>query len=119
MNVTLQNGISVRPERPGMYRARDAVDNEEWLAVLGDAAADLGLPERARSTAADLFLSSVPEAERSKRAALAASLYAGALIAGDERSQGAVADAVGVSRLVVQERWKDVLESAGFDAPTW
>jgi hypothetical protein len=30
-----------------------------------------------------------------------------------------VADAVGVSRLVIQERWKDVLRGAGFEPPGW
>jgi len=102
-----------------MYRARDAVDNEEWLASLDDAASELDLGDEARSTATDLFLSSMPEADRSKRAALAASLYAGSLIAGEERSQSAVADAVGASRLAVQERWKDLLRDAGFEPPTW
>ncbi|MFB6119700.1 MAG: transcription initiation factor IIB family protein [Halobacteriaceae archaeon] len=102
-----------------MYRASDAVDNEEWLAALDDAATELDLDDEARSTAGDLFLSTMPDRERSKRAALAASIYAGALIAGDERSQGDVADAVGASRLAVQERWKDVLREAGFEPPTW
>jgi transcription initiation factor TFIIIB Brf1 subunit/transcription initiation factor TFIIB len=58
-------------------------------------------------------------ADRSKRATVAASLYAGALIAGNRRSQSAVADAVGVSRLTVQNRWKDLLEAAGLEPPKW
>jgi transcription initiation factor TFIIIB Brf1 subunit/transcription initiation factor TFIIB len=102
-----------------MYRARDAVDNDEWLGDLERAAAALDLDGEARATASALFLSTVPAADRSKPAALAASLYAGALIAGDRRSQSAVADAVGVSRLAVQDRWKDVLREAGFEPPTW
>jgi len=61
----------------------------------------------------------VPEADRSKRAAVAASLYAGSLVAGDRRSQGAVAEAVGVSRLTVQGRWKDLLDDAGLEPPDW
>ncbi|GAA0462316.1 transcription initiation factor IIB family protein [Halococcus dombrowskii] len=102
-----------------MYRARDELANEEWLAELDTAADELSLDDRARERAADLFLSTVPERERSKRAVLAASLYAGALIAGDRRSQSAVAEAVGVARLTVQKRWRDVLEEAGLDPPEW
>lgn len=102
-----------------MYRASDRLQNERWLADLGRAADDLGLESEARSIAEDLFLSTVPEAERSKPAAIAASLYAGGLIAGDRRSQGTVADAVGVTRLTVQQRWKPLLEDAGFEPPTW
>jgi transcription initiation factor TFIIIB Brf1 subunit/transcription initiation factor TFIIB len=102
-----------------VYRARDRVDNEEWLARLDRAADGLGVGSEARSNAADLFLTHVPEADRSKPAVLAASLYAGALVAGEERSQSAVAEAVGVSRLSVQTRWKDLLADAGFDTPTW
>jgi hypothetical protein len=30
-----------------------------------------------------------------------------------------VAEAVGVSRLSVQQRWKDLLEEAGLEAPDW
>jgi len=106
-------------QRGNVYRASDEVANEEWLADLNEAADRLDLDESARSRAADLFLSTVPDTERSKRAALAASLYVGALIAGDRRSQTKVADAVGVSRLAVQQRWKDLLEEAGLDAPDW
>jgi transcription initiation factor TFIIIB Brf1 subunit/transcription initiation factor TFIIB len=102
-----------------MYRARDELANEEWLAELDAAADELALDATARERAADLFLSTVPEAERSKRAALAASLYAGALIAGDRRSQSAVAEAVGVARLTVQNRWRDALEEAGLEPPAW
>jgi transcription initiation factor TFIIIB Brf1 subunit/transcription initiation factor TFIIB len=102
-----------------MYSARDRVDNEEWLARLDRAADRLELGAEARANAADLFLSEVPDADRSKPATAAASLYAGALIAGEERSQSAVADAVGVTRLSVQGRWKDLLSAAGFDPPTW
>jgi transcription initiation factor TFIIIB Brf1 subunit/transcription initiation factor TFIIB len=105
--------------RPVMYRARDEFANEEWLAELDAAADELSLDGTARERAADLFLSTVPERERSKRAVLAASLYAGALIAGDRRSQSAVAETVGVARLTVQKRWRDVLEESGLDAPKW
>jgi transcription initiation factor TFIIIB Brf1 subunit/transcription initiation factor TFIIB len=102
-----------------VYRARDRVANERWLADLRDAADLLDLSAEARERAIDLFLSAVPSEDRSKRAVLAASLYAGALIAGDRRSQNAVADAAGVSRLTVQKRWKPLLKEAGLEPPTW
>lgn len=102
-----------------MYRARDHVENEEWLAAIDEAAERLELGSKAKSRAIDLFLSTVPTEDRSKRATVAASLYAGALIAGDGRSQSAVADAAGVSRLTVQKRWKDLLEEAGLEPPKW
>lgn len=102
-----------------MYRARDHVENEEWLARIDEAAERLDLGGEVKSRAADLFLSTVPETDRSKRAAVAASLYTGALIVGDRRSQSAVAEAVGVSRLTVQNRWKELLEEAGLEPPNW
>jgi transcription initiation factor TFIIIB Brf1 subunit/transcription initiation factor TFIIB len=109
-----------------MYRASDEVDNDEWLGELDRAAERLDLDAEARSFAADLFLSSVSvdnpspaTEERSKRAVLAASLYAGSLIAGEQRSQGAVADAIGVARLTIQQRWKGLLEDAGLQPPNW
>jgi transcription initiation factor TFIIIB Brf1 subunit/transcription initiation factor TFIIB len=102
-----------------VYRARDQVENEEWLAELESAAESLDLDPAVTERATDLFLSTVPDEERSKRAALAASLYAGALIAGDRRSQRAVAQTVGVARLTVQQRWRDLLHEVGLDPPTW
>lgn len=102
-----------------MYRASDAVDNEEWVAAIEEAGERLDLDTDARSRAVDLFLSNIPEADRSKQAVLAASVYVGALTTGQQRSQTAVADATGVSRLTIQQRWKDILESAGLDAPEW
>lgn len=102
-----------------MYRARDRVDNEEWVGRIQRAADGLGLGTEARSNATDLFLSNVPEEDRSKRAAAAASLYAGALIAGEERSQAVVAETMDVARLSVQSRWKELLEAAGFNPPSW
>lgn len=102
-----------------MYRARDRIDNEEWVARLTRAADGLDLGSEARSNAVDLFLSNAPAKERSKPAVAAASLYAGALIAGEERSQGSVASAMDVTRLSVQNRWKSVLESSGFRSPEW
>jgi transcription initiation factor TFIIIB Brf1 subunit/transcription initiation factor TFIIB len=102
-----------------VYSARDRVENEEWIAELRRAAESLDLSGRAKSNAADIFLTGVPERERSKRAVAAASLYAGALIAGEERSQSAVADAMGVARLSIQNHWKELLEEAGFRAPEW
>lgn len=102
-----------------MYRASDRVANEEWLAELEAAADRLELGPEARSVAADCFLSAVPATDRSKRAALAASLYAGARIAGDGRSQTDVAEAMDVSRLTIQQRWKGVIADAGLEPPTW
>jgi len=102
-----------------VYRASDEREYAEWLADLESAADKLDLGSTARSRARDVFLSAVPEADGSKQTVLAASLYVGALVAGEERSQGAVADAAGVSRLAVQQRWKDLLKTAGLDAPEW
>jgi transcription initiation factor TFIIIB Brf1 subunit/transcription initiation factor TFIIB len=102
-----------------VYRASDRLENERWLADLQRAADDLDLGSEARSNAEDLFLSTVPDEDRSKPAAIAASLYAGSLIAGDQRSQGSVADAVGVARLTIQQRWKPLLERAGLEPPGW
>lgn len=102
-----------------MYRASDERENANWLAQLEIAADRLDLGTEARSRARDVFLSTVPENERSKKTTLAASLYVGSLVAGDQQSQGAVADAVGVSRLSVQQRWKDQLEAAGLEPPEW
>ncbi|WP_435194768.1 transcription initiation factor IIB family protein [Natronomonas sp. EA1] len=102
-----------------MYRASDEVANEAWLAALDEAADRLDLPAPVRSRAADLFLSTVPEGDRSKKPALAAALYVATLTEGDRRSQGDVADAVGVSRLSVQQRWKDLMREAGLEPPSW
>lgn len=102
-----------------MYSARERVENEEWIEELHAVADRLDLGSDTRSTAVDLFLSSVPDEERSKRAAMAASLYAGALIAGEAQSQGEVADAADVSRLTIQQRWKELLREAGLEPPTW
>jgi transcription initiation factor TFIIIB Brf1 subunit/transcription initiation factor TFIIB len=102
-----------------MHRARDRVEHEEWVARIDRAAADLDLGDAARANAVDLFLSHVPDEERSKRAVAAASLYAGALVAGEERSQSTVAAAFDASRLSVQQRWKDLLADAGFRVPDW
>jgi transcription initiation factor TFIIIB Brf1 subunit/transcription initiation factor TFIIB len=111
--------MRLRVREPCVYRARDQVENEEWLAAIDDAAERLDLGSEARSRATDLFLSTMPDEDRSKKATVAASLYAGALVAGDGRSQSAVADAAGVSRLTVQQRWKDLLEEAGLEPPSW
>ena len=102
-----------------MYRARDQVENEEYTDAIDQVGETLDLSEQARSRARDVFLSNIPDEERSKRAVMAASVYVGALVAGDRRSQSAVAEAADVSRLTVQQRWKDLLEETGFDAPEW
>lgn len=102
-----------------MYRASDRVAEARWIEHIEAAADELGVGDEARSAAVELFLSETPEGERSKPAVAAASLYAGALIAGEGRSQAAVADAAGVSRLSVQNRWKPLLEAAGLTPPDW
>jgi transcription initiation factor TFIIIB Brf1 subunit/transcription initiation factor TFIIB len=102
-----------------MYRARDQVENEEWLAELDEAAARLEVSGQVQSRAADLFLTHVPDDERSKRAVLAASLYVATLTEGERRSQGAVADAMDVARLTIQQRWKEILSSTGLEPPGW
>jgi transcription initiation factor TFIIIB Brf1 subunit/transcription initiation factor TFIIB len=102
-----------------VYSARDRVEHEPWLARIQAAADSLGLGSEPRTTAEDLFLSNVPDADRSKPAVAAAALYAASLVAGEERSQTSVADAMGVTRLSVQQKWKPLLEEAGFRAPTW
>jgi len=102
-----------------MYRASDRIEHDEWLADIEAASDRLDLGTEARSHAVDLFLSTVPDEDRSKQATLAASVYVGALVAGEERSQSTVAEATGVSRLTIQQRWKDLLETAGLEAPGW
>jgi len=102
-----------------MYRAGDEVTQSEWLTELDRVSDRLDLGTAARSTARDLFLSTLPDERRSKRAALAAAVYAGSLVAGDQRSQTEVADAADVSRLSVQGRWKELLEEAGLRPPSW
>ena len=102
-----------------MYTARDRIEHERWLADIEAGATALSLGEEACANAVDLFLSDVPDADRTKPAAAAASLYAGALLAGEQRSQGAVARAMDVSRPSVQRRWKARLADAGFDVPDW
>ncbi|MFB6111382.1 MAG: transcription initiation factor IIB family protein [Halobacteriaceae archaeon] len=102
-----------------MYRARDAIENERWLAAIEQGGAELDVGTETVSTAQDLFLSSAPTADRSKKAIAAASLYAATLITSDQRSQVSVAEAMGVARLSVQSNWKAVVETAGLDAPSW
>ncbi|AGB37202.1 transcription initiation factor IIB family protein [Natronococcus occultus] len=102
-----------------MHSARDRVEYDAWLQELEQAADRLELSSEARSCATELFLLDVPEADRSKRATLAASLYAGSLVASDGRTQGEVASATDVSRLSIQSRWKELLEDAGLEPPRW
>ena len=111
--------MSAGSVHPAVHRASDRVDQAAWLEELEAAAEALEFDPSTATMAADLYLSAVPEADRSKPAQIAASLYAASLIDGDGRTQTAVADAVGVSRLVIQSRWKDVLRSAGFEPPEW
>ncbi|EMA01943.1 Transcription factor TFIIB repeat-containing protein [Haloarcula vallismortis] len=102
-----------------MHRASDRIEHDEWLSDIEAASDRLDLGTAARSHAVDLFLSTVPAEDRSKQATMAASVYVGALVAGEERSQSAVAEATGVSRLTIQQRWKGLLETAGLEAPGW
>ncbi|MFB6110745.1 MAG: transcription initiation factor IIB family protein [Halodesulfurarchaeum sp.] len=102
-----------------MYRAGAERDEEALLAELQAVADRLDLDAEARSVAQELYLSQRPDTERSKSGLLAASVYAASLIAGDQRSQTAVAEAADVSRLTVQSKWRDLLEEAGFDPPSW
>ncbi|MFD1642084.1 transcription initiation factor IIB family protein [Halohasta litorea] len=102
-----------------MYRARDRLEHSDWLDRLDEAGAELDLSESTRSTAGELFLTHVPDADRSKPAVAAASLYAAALITGEERSQPTVAEALDVSRLSIQSRWKEIMADAGFQPPSW
>jgi Transcription initiation factor TFIIIB, Brf1 subunit/Transcription initiation factor TFIIB len=102
-----------------VYKASDEVAESDHLAAMRRAAESLELPSAARSNATELFLTNVPDAERSKPAVAAAALYAGALVAGAERPQTAVAEAMGVSRFSVQRHWRRLLEGAGFDTPGW
>lgn len=104
---------------PTVYLASDELEYADWLTELEAAADSLGLDSTARSRARDLFLTAVPEEDRSKRPAIATAIYVGALVAGEERSQGTVAETVGVSRLSIQQRWKAYLDEAGLDAPDW
>ncbi|MDZ7850586.1 MAG: transcription initiation factor IIB family protein [Halodesulfurarchaeum sp.] len=102
-----------------MYRAGTERAEQSTLAALDRVSERLDLDTTARSAARELFLSQLPVEERSKDALLATSIYAGALIAGDQRSQTAVADAADVSRLTIQSRWRPLLEKAGFETPSW
>jgi len=102
-----------------MHSARDRVEHEEELAELDRIADRLELSGDARSVATDLFLSEAPVDERSVRPVIAASLYAGGLVAGEERPQTRVAEAADVSRISVQSRWKELLAAAGLQPPSW
>ena len=102
-----------------MYSARDQVENAEWIDEIEATAERLDLESATRSRAADLFLSNIPDSERSKRAVAATSIYVAGLVEGDQRTQQEVADAADVSRLTVSKRWKEMLEGAGLDAPSW
>lgn len=102
-----------------MYSARERVEYADWLEELDRIGDRLDLTAETRTCATDLFLSDVPDADRSKRTMLAASIYAASLVAGDGRTQSEIADAADVSRLSIQQHWKDVLERAGLEAPSW
>ena len=112
--------MSLHGRSSAVHRAGDRLANERHLADLQAAADRLDLGGQARTYAEELFLSAAGDLDdRSKRAVVAASLYAGALVAGERRSQRAVADAADVSRLTVQSRWKELLDGAGLEPPDW
>lgn len=102
-----------------MYRAGDERREQPWLDRLDEAATALSLDEAARTRAMDLFLSTAPSSERSKRAVMATALYVGGLTEGDRRTQAEVAAATEVSRLTIQSRWKTLLREAGVTPPAW
>jgi transcription initiation factor TFIIIB Brf1 subunit/transcription initiation factor TFIIB len=102
-----------------MYRAGTERAEAELLADLDRMAERLDLDGDARSVAQELYLTQQPVSDRSKRPLLAACLYAGSLVAGEQRSQVAVAEVAGVSRLSIQSRWQELLEDAGFESPSW
>tara|TARA_B100001013_G_scaffold273620_1_gene174261 strand:+ start:153 stop:497 length:345 start_codon:yes stop_codon:yes gene_type:complete len=102
-----------------VHTAKDHVEQSEWISEIDRVANELNLGVRAKSYAVEIYLSDIPEMERSKPAAIATGIYVGSLIAGEERSQQEIADKTGVSRLTIQGRWKDTLKIAGFDPPSW
>ncbi|MFW5965542.1 MAG: transcription initiation factor IIB family protein [Halodesulfurarchaeum sp.] len=102
-----------------MYRAGDEREEADALQTLDRAADRLELNGEVRSIARELYLSRGPVEERSKDSLLAASLYAASLIAGQRRAQTEVAQAIDVSRLSIQSRWRELLEDAGFEPPEW
>lgn len=114
-----RNVILIGAIRRRMHSARDRLEYDDWLEELDQVADRLELTSDARSCAVDLFLADVPDEDRSKQPVLAASIYAGSLVAGDGRTQGDVAEAAGVSRLSIQSRWKDILADAGLEPPQW
>ncbi|MFB6163424.1 MAG: hypothetical protein ABEJ86_08305, partial [Halococcoides sp.] len=107
------------PNSPAVYRASDQRAEADALDDLERAADRLAFDERTTSRARDLYLSHRPEAERSKPAVIATSLYVAGRTTGETRSQMRVADACDVSRFTIQRRWRDMLESAGFETPDW
>jgi len=64
-----------------VHRARDELEHEEWLDVLESAGESLDLDSETRSQAREVFLSAVPDAQRSKHAAVAAALYVAGILA--------------------------------------
>ena len=102
-----------------MHKAKDHVEQSEWISEIDRVAKELNLGARAKSYAVEIYLSDIPEKERSKPAAIATGIYVGSLIAGEERSQQEIAEKMGVARLAIQGRWKETLKTAGFDPPSW
>lgn len=102
-----------------MYRASDHRAEADAIDALEAAGERLELDEPTVRRARDLYLSNRPDSERSRDAVIATALYVAGRTTGETRSQGAVAEACGVSRLTVQQRWRELLAAAGFETPDW
>jgi len=102
-----------------VYRASDHRAAADALDAIEAAAADLDLDEETASRAADLYLSHRPDADRSKPAVIATSLYVAGRTTGETRSQQRVAEVCDVSRFTIQQRYREMLTAAGFEPPGW
>ncbi len=106
-------------ERLAVRRASDRREHAEALEELRDRAAELDLALGAQVAAEELYLEEVPVSERSRPAVLATCCYTAGLVTGNERPQTEVAEAFGVSRIVIQSRWRDQLRRLGLTPPSW
>jgi len=102
-----------------VHKAKDHVEQSEWISEIGRVAKELNLSARTKSYAVEIYLSNIPEKDRSKPPAIATWIYVGSVIAGEEWSQQEIAEKMGVARVAIQRRWKETLKTAGFDPPSW
>ncbi len=102
-----------------MYRASDRVAERDALDRLDAIGTELGIQDKTTAVAAELYLMHVPVEDRSRDAILAACCYTACLICDEERSQTSIAEAFGVTRHVIQRRWKHLIEEVGLDSPGW